>query len=102
MTEKFDAQILDAKGRPIEEGEPKEALTLRGIVEPALIDIYPDDNQLPAAGKVARWKLFQKVSGGCSFESLKAEEVSMIKNLIGRRYATLIVGRAFDIIDPPE
>ena len=48
--------------------------------------------------KVKRFRLAEVASKGGQQE-LAVEDVALIKTLIGKAFAPLIVGRAFDIID---
>lgn len=103
----FSAPILDLFGRPcIEAGtgsngtDPKN-LTLATVASSALTAAIPDEPNQSAAVKVQRFGLALRVAAGGSVD-LKAEEVAMLKDLIGKLYQPLVVGRAYDLLDPPK
>ena len=103
MADKFDAEIKDLKSVPIPmEGGDGRSMTLRDLAERALLEVLPSEQSLPADQKIARWRIFTKVSGGAAFDSLPTEDRAVIKELIGKVFTTLVVGRAYDIIDPPS
>lgn len=94
----FSAKILDLKGEVINDGA--DDLTLGSISCTALVSSYPDEPNLPADEKVKRFRLAQvAVDGGV--QEVKLEDIAALKKLIGRAFGPLVVGRAFDIIEPP-
>lgn len=96
----FDAVLTDTRGQPmLVGGESDDQVTLLTIAEQALLGVFPGEQDLPAAEKVRRYKLFGKISAGGAID-VGAEEVTLIKQCIGKGYPTLIVGRAYDLIDP--
>jgi len=101
----FTAPILDSKGQPIPiadaKGEPTEEITtLRTLAEQALLSQFPDEKDLATLEKVKRYKLFNKLNGATT--DLTAEEIVLLKLVIGKAFTPLAVGRAFDIIEPPD
>lgn len=100
MNINFDAVILDQRGKPmLASSEGEETVKLGAIAEQALLAAYADENGLPAGEKVRRYKLFNKVSVGGEID-ITAEEVTLLKQCIGKGYPPLIVGRAYDLIEP--
>jgi hypothetical protein len=51
--------------------------------------------------KVKRFRLAEVASKGGQQE-LAVEDVALLKQLIGKCFAPLVVGRAYDIIEPPS
>jgi hypothetical protein len=49
---------------------------------------------------VRRFRLAEIVAKGGERE-VKVEDVALIKTLIGKAFAPLVVGRAYDIVEPP-
>lgn len=97
----FDTLILDAKGKPFLTAEGSEEMTkLQDVAENALLAAFPDEGNIPTDEKVARFKLFNKIDRGAW--DLRPEEIVMLKKVIGLGYNPLIVGRAFEIIEPEE
>jgi len=50
---------------------------------------------------VKRFRLAEIAAKGGAQE-MKVDDVALMKKLIGKAFAPLIVGRAFDIIEPPS
>jgi hypothetical protein len=56
---------------------------------------------LAAEEKVKRFRLAEIAAKGGERE-VKVEDVALIKTLIGKAFAPLVVARAYDIIEPPS
>jgi hypothetical protein len=56
---------------------------------------------LAAEEKVKRFRLAEIAAKGGERE-VKVEDAALIKALIGKAFAPLVVGRAYDIIEPPS
>jgi hypothetical protein len=50
---------------------------------------------------VRRFRLAEIAARGGERE-VKVEDVALIKQLLGKAFAPLVVGRAYDIIEPPS
>lgn len=95
----FSAKIKDLKGAVMKDGDSD--VTLGAISCTALFALYPDEQNLAAEEKVKRFRLAQSaVDGGV--QDIPVDDVAALKKLIGRAFNPLVVGRAFDIIDPPK
>ena len=93
----FGAPIKDIKGEPIVENE--KAVTLGSVSCQALLANYQDETSLSGKDKVERFTL----AALCSNETeadINVEDVALLKKLIGKAYGPLVVGRAYEIIDP--
>lgn len=93
----FAAPIRDIKGEPIVENE--KAVTLGSVSCQALLASYPDEPNLSGKEKAERFVL------GVLFsleqeEDISVEDVALLKKLIGKAYGPLVVGRAYEIIEP--
>jgi hypothetical protein len=105
----FTRPLTQLDGQPItgSDGKPLEKPpTLGSICEGALLAQYADERDAASGketitpeDKFARWKLANKVNGGKDV-NLTAEELSLIKKLIGKGYAPLIVGQVWMMLDP--
>ena len=95
----FSAVIKDLDGDAVKDGETDA--TLGRVASTALLASYADEQNLPAEDKVKRFRLAEIAAKGGERE-VKVEDVALIKTLIGKAFAPLIVGRAFDIIEPPS
>jgi hypothetical protein len=94
----FSAVIKDLDGDPVKHGE-KDA-TLGRVACTALLAGYADEQSLSGEEKVKRFRLAEIAAKGGEQE-LKVEDVALLKTLIGKAFAALIVGRAYDLIEPP-
>jgi hypothetical protein len=91
----FAAPILDLKGGAlIENGEQ---VTLGAIASNALLAAYRDEADLAGEEKVKRYKLAVIAEGE---QDLSVEQVVLLKKLIAKAFAPLIVGRAYELLDP--
>ena len=94
----FSAVIKDLDGDAVKDGE-KDA-TLGRVACAALLASYSEEQNLPAEDKVRRFRLAEIAAKGGE-QDVKVEEVALIKTLIGKAFAPLVVARAYDIIEPP-
>jgi len=86
-------------------GQPKfkegKALTLRKVCVDALMMIFPDEEKLAPQKKAERGWLALKIHNHPEpLIELTAEEVTLCKDLIGKRYIPLIVALAWEMLDP--
>jgi len=93
----FSAAIKDFDGDAVKDGD-KEA-TLGRVACTALLASYADEQNLAAEDKVKRFRLAEIAAKGGERE-VKVEDVALIKQLIGKAFAPLVVARAYDIIEP--
>ena len=93
----FSAVIKDLAGEAVKDGV-KDA-TLGRVACTALLASYADEQNLAAEDKVKRFRLAEIAAKGGERE-VKVEDVALIKQLIGKAFAPLVVARAYDIIEP--
>lgn len=95
----FKAEMTDIAGKviPAEAGKP-EPLILQRVCEDALIASYPDEQTLPPSEKNLRFWLAVKIHNG--EQNLSADEITLLKKVIGKAYGPLVVGRAYGMLDP--
>lgn len=89
--------FVDLKNKSIEnEGQ---LFTLKDAITQCLLIEFP--NETPdAEDKVKRFKLAIKVNGATEDSiELSAEDISLIKKVIGKSFGALIVGQAFDFLE---
>ena len=91
-------QICQVCGHVVSEPEP---MTVRLAAARALAAMLPDERSLPGDEKVARFHLALRITDEDE-PDLKAEDVVLIKELVGKVYGSIIVGRVWDILDPSE
>lgn len=94
----FTQVLLDTKGQPIKEDGSAKDLTLQTVAETALLAVFRDEAESMQSGqKVALFKLALRC---VDVADLKVEDVAVIKTRIGKSFGPLIVGRAFELIEP--
>lgn len=94
----FSQQMCDIDGTPISNDKDDGAATLGLISVNALLAAFADEQALPGTDKVRRYELARKVRKGGVVE-VTAEDAALIKQLIGKAYAPLVVGQAWGMLD---
>ena len=84
--------VVDDHGRP-------KPMTLGSVCSEALLNNYDDDRGATGDAKLKRFRLAMKVGDGGEVE-LKVEEITELKTFIAKAFGPLIVGRAYDLLDP--
>lgn len=103
----FNQPITALDGTPAKADPSSEELVTLGVVAiNALLSPLndPRTNQpenLAATEKVRHAKLAQDIFSAIAPLDLKAEDVALLKERIGRGFAPLTVARAWDLLDPP-
>ena len=82
--------LTDDKGKP---------LTLRDVCATALVSPYPDEQHLAGTEKVKRWELATRIVKQDKVE-LAAEDVARLKELVGKAWGVVVVGPAWELLDP--
>lgn len=102
------AILLDDKGNPILdpfEADPKDPqkilppLTLGSAIAHALFAAFPDEQNLGWEAKFTRGMMAERLRNNPEVE-LTAEELTVIKRLLGKLYGVAIVMRAIPLLDP--
>lgn len=96
----FKAPILSLDGSRISTvaGDDKSPpLTLGKVCEDALIATIPGDNP-DSAEKGRRFFLAMKIHNGT--QDLTADEISLVRKVVGLAYGPLVVGRVTELLDP--
>jgi hypothetical protein len=108
----FSAKIIDIDGHPIiddlkcpadKDGKRtcSDELTLSTVSVRALLANFPDEQNLAGDEKLKRFVLASKIRDGGEVK-LTAEEISLIKRLIGKAYVPTVVGRSYPLLDSGE
>jgi hypothetical protein len=98
----FSTAITDLGGKPAKDEGGNDA-TLRDVAVKALLVILPEGPGAPQVKPDERAKrgwLAQKIHDAQEPLELKAEQVALLKDLIGKLYPPLTVMRAWAILDP--
>jgi hypothetical protein len=93
----LSAVIRGLKGEAIRDG--KDDLVLGTVCCGALLTPFPDENGISIDEKVRRFKLSVRICNGGT-QDLSSEDVTLLKQLVGKAYPPLTVGRVFEILDP--
>lgn len=94
----FGATLQDADGEPIKEGE--KPLTLGRAALMALTITLPDDANMTGEEKFKLGQLANRVYTDKPVD-LSAEEIATLKKRIGKAFNSLVVFRAWPLLDPP-
>ena len=102
----FTAPILDfdntpASACPASDPGCGKVLTLSDVAIASLMGTFPDERDLSGEEKIKRFGLAMRIRNAKDI-SLTAEEIALLKKIIGRSYGPLVVGRAYPMIDPGE
>ena len=76
----------------------KEPMTIRLAATRSLTAVYRDEQNLKGDEKVSRFHLALKIVDEDE-PDLKAEDIVLIKKLVGKMYGPVIVGRVWSILD---
>jgi hypothetical protein len=92
----FGKVIVGLDGKPIKFNDRDATLGL--IAVEALCAAYPDEQNLTGEEKYKR-AVLAEMAYKCNGEDVSVEDVTLIKKLIGKAYAPLVVKKAYDIIE---
>lgn len=104
IRERPDEEIVDKDGKKTTKKHPP--LTLRKISENVLL--MPDTDgtgkqkEMDGEEKCKRYDLAMRIHKATAKDlaDLQSEEISLLKELLAKGYSTLVVGQAFEILDP--
>ena len=105
-------QLEELDGTPMETGRTmcqmcgqvmgkKEPMTVRLALTRALSATFKDEQDLPGEKKVERFALALRMINEDN-PHLAAEEITLVKKLVGKMFGNVIVGRVWPILDPPK
>lgn len=85
-------------GQPVVD-ENQRPVILKNVAQIALLNQYQDE-QIDGAEKARRWFLATQLNGGADgVVDLEPEDVAKIKLVIGKAYAPMIVGQAYNMLN---
>lgn len=93
MKRDFGIELVGLKGAKLVDGEGKP-LTTGSVSVNALMGQYPDEQGLTGDEKFKRYQLAARIADGDVLE-VSAEEVALLKRLIGKGYLPMVVGPAY-------
>lgn len=93
----LDAVLKDQNNIPVQGDKGGVFTTLGYITCTALLAQFPDD-RADGAEKHRRYKLWTSIKDGGE-QDITAEDITMIKKLIGMGWAALIVGQCWELLE---
>lgn len=96
MLVNFESNLVDFDGKviPNTSGQPA---TLQGVSLDALMASYQGEEKLSGEEKMKRFLLAEKIHKG-EFD-LAAEEIALLKALIGKAFTPIVVGQAWRMLE---
>lgn len=93
----FDIGMKTIEGEDIKIEEGK-SFTLKNVAITALTTNFDDEKNISGEEKLARYVLACKIRSGGECD-LKADDIVLLKKLIGKAYGVLISGQAWQILE---
>ena len=95
--QKANGALAESNGRlvTVMVPTPDKKIELKDVCIQSLLTEIPDDT----TDKYEKYKLFQKFHKANGKINLESQEITMVKELIGKCYGTLIVGQAWDMLE---
>lgn len=93
--------LLNLDGTEVKDASGKVA-TVKGVILDALLATYKDEMNLSGEEKVRRWDLalrLNKTSDPCE---VSADEIVLMKNLVGKAYGPLVTGQVWATLEGKE
>ena len=93
----FSKQLVNLSGEPLRDESSDRPVTLGYVI---VNDLLSDDPKNPLEGteKLERYELAKAVHKG-EKDDLSAEEIVLIKQLVGKLLSTMVVGQVFEMLD---
>ena len=100
--EEFCGEIIVKDGKPVMKKSPPFTLRTACINVLIMQQKSPQarEKELSAEDKIKRYELAKKIYKSSGLIDLQSEEITLLKELIGKLYPPLTVGQAFEILDP--
>jgi hypothetical protein len=97
MKVKIDAKLMDADGKkPIVVDQSGTNLTLREVCIKSLLTPIKDEDERK---KWKRYEIFKKVRDGADTIELKAEEIVLVKEYVGKTQPVLVMGQCWELLE---
>ncbi len=104
LTNLEDKPLQDITGQQGPDGIPlTRDLTLAMVLEGALLNLSDEDRNISGQEKARRFALAVKIHNANHKPlELGIEDLVTLKELVGKLYTPMVVGRVFEILDPAE
>lgn len=91
------------RGKPMIDGEEGEPILLKDLlVNACLVADSVDESFRTGDKKIQAYKVLQKIHTANPMADLTAEDVAMLKNLVGRSASVAAVGAVYDLLEHPQ
>lgn len=100
MKVNLDTEILDIWDKPIPVQGKEGFLTLKDVCINAIL-LEGQDEIMEGKEKVRRYQLALKIKEG-GVQNLSVEDLSLLKEKVGRMYTVLVAGQALPLLDGEE
>lgn len=94
MKKDLTQELKNPYGKPFEPA----SITLEQACFQAVSAALPEDQGLPVQEKLKLYRAAQKISAS-GVADFTVEELTLIKERIGKTWSTLVIGAAFDVLD---
>ena len=92
-------QTLSAiDGNPLQDHDNDKPIQLRTVCVNALLATLEEDRSQTGEGKLAAWTLAKRLQDEDE-PDLKAEELALLKERVGKCFSPAVVGPAFQVLD---
>lgn len=98
MTVLFGKVLLNEDDKELK-GKNEKPFTLKDACFQSLMATFPDEQALAGEEKFKRYELYQKIKAAPDPVEISAEEVSLLKKLVGKAYGPLIVGQCWNMLE---
>ena len=88
-------------GKPIKDDEGTE-FTLKMACTNALLANHPNEKDITGTEKARRYNLAMDIHKAKDKIDLRSEDVTLLKELIAKMGSPLVVGQAYEILDPKK
>lgn len=112
MKVNINYKFKQINGQPLsdgsfEDGGKPKALTLQSIMVQSLLAHNEREEKIDANDKYKRYSLAMKINAIEAGENdhmmeMTAEDVTLLKSLIGKLWSPLVVGQAFEVLEEKE
>lgn len=102
MKIKFNPEpIKDLNGEDLQERtiHGLKAMTEKSVCEGALISYLEGDDKVTPADKLIRFNLATKIHQSGDEIDLVTDEITLIKNLVSKKYSVLVFGRIYYLLE---
>lgn len=90
----FGKVLMDEQDKEIK-GADNKPFTLKAACFQSLGATFPDEQNLSGEDKFKRFELYQKIKSTPDPVDLTAEEVALLKKLVGKGYGSIIMGQCW-------